>query len=192
MNRPAGEPWSGITAQVTCAVTPQQCKAAGHSFFIFYIHSAITALNGIPALRDRFAGNTVIRHPQIDPAVTVARHDGTFAFVRLPFSGALNRFTEEAVPLLAEARSSTGLVPTETRSDLAHFSVAPWLPFTGISHARRFTPDYSIPIISIGGLQQQGNSGRLPAALHAHRALVTEQQCAQWFALFEKGLALLN
>lgn len=182
------DPRLNITATVSCPVSPQQCRTAGLSFFVYYIHAAAFAANELPSLRTRLQNGIPVCLPSVDPAVTVARDDGSFAFCRLSYNPCLHRFAALAEPLLEEARQSRGLEPTERSPAVIHFSVAPWLPFSAIAHAGSLDPAPSIPIIAIGARTGNGASAVLPASLQAHSALVSWENAAAWFHLFGKRL----
>jgi len=65
--------------------------------------------------------------------------------------------------------------------DVIHFSVVPWLNFTGIGHPRDRNLLYSVPKIVIGKCIEQGSRWSLPVALSAHHGLVDGLHAARFF-----------
>lgn len=63
-----------------------------------------------------------------------------------------------------------GLFTSENdrRADVVHFSAIPWIPFTGLTHARNFAFRDSAVKISTGKIEFKDGAFLMPLACYAH------------------------
>ncbi len=194
------EPFHGMTVTINCDQALAYCREQQQSFFLFYLHRALRAVNQTEALRLRIepdaAGRPtqVVDYQRIHVNCTVARADHSFGFCAINYHPDFAQFAIQAQAAMAQVKASTGLClsPTE-RTDVVHFSAIPWLNFTALSHARPQLQtgicSDSVPKISVGKLSQQadGKTG-MPVALFAHHGLADAYHFAQFYECLEQGL----
>lgn len=184
------EPFFGIVADVDAAPALARAKALGLSFFQVYLHAALTAVNRVENLRCRIENGQVYQYDQINASPTLGRPDHTFGFGFVPYHPNLHKF---GVGLAAEAeavRQSTGLRlgPETARLDVIHFSAMPWVPFTGLTHARSFSHPDSVPKISVGQLRPDGNRQLMPVAVNVHHGLADGYHVGLFLEAFQQEL----
>lgn len=97
-------------------------------------------------------------------------------------------FSEHAKAIMAEVRSSTGLIPAVSGENVIHYSSIPWLNFTSLSHARSFSFKDSCPKISFGKMMEQNGIKQMPISIHVHHALMDGFHVAQFVERFQELL----
>ena len=74
------EPFWGLTFDLDCSIAYSLCKENGFSFFLYYLHKALVAVNAVEPLKYRIRGEEVIICDVIDGSSTIKREDHTFDF----------------------------------------------------------------------------------------------------------------
>jgi chloramphenicol O-acetyltransferase type A len=74
------EPFWGVTVQVNCTRAYSTSKALGCSFFVYYLHKTLMAVNQIDAFRYRVEGDRVAVYDRIHGSATIGREDGRLDF----------------------------------------------------------------------------------------------------------------
>ena len=74
------EPFFGITTTIDCSKAYETAKESGISFFVYYLHQTIIAVNTIESFRYRISGEEIFVYNQIDVSATISRQDNTFGF----------------------------------------------------------------------------------------------------------------
>ena len=80
------EPFFGIVTEVDCTKAYLISKKQKQSFFAYYLHKSICAINQVEEMRYRLIDEEIIIHNQIHASTTIGREDGTFAFTFVPFN----------------------------------------------------------------------------------------------------------
>ncbi len=168
------EPFFGIVTEIDCTTAYQYCKQNRISFFSYYLHKSLLAVNSVEEFRYRIVDNKIAIYDKIHAAVTIGRDDGTFAFTFVEFISNFNDFNKNLQSAIDKVRKSTGLYMYEdkTRKDVIHFSSTPWIKFTGLSHARKFDKENSTPIIVFGKTTKENDKMTMPIAVNVHHALM--------------------
>jgi chloramphenicol O-acetyltransferase type A len=88
---------------------------------------------------------------------------------------------------MAAARSSTGLglEASGVGHDVIHFSAMPWISFTGLTHARHFVLQDSMPKISVGKCFEQNGKLLMPVATYVHHGLADGYHVHQFLQTLE-------
>lgn len=176
------EPFYGATVEVNCTGAYRICKHLGHSFFLYYLHKTLIAVNRIEALCYRQEGAKVFEYDTINASATINRPDGTFGFSNIKFHDDFRTFQEEGRKEVDRVRSEVTLNPDITGQDVIHFSALPWLRFTSLSHARNFgRGDDSVPKISFGKLAETNGIKSMPVSIHVNHALVDGSDLGAFF-----------
>ena len=168
------EPFFGATVKIDCTNAYIKSKELGTSFFIYYLHKTLVAVNSNEPFRYRILEDKIYIYDRIDASATIARADGTFGFSLIHYSPDFNIFKETAIREIERIQNSTGLFTGKSESDnVIHFSAIPWLEFTSLSHARSFTVPDSCPKISFGKMTVSKNGKRtMPMSIHVHHGLM--------------------
>lgn len=84
------EPFYGITTTIDCTKAYTKAKAIGVSFFSYYLHKTLSAVNAVENFRYRIIEDEVYVFDVIDASATVMREDKTFGFSYMPFTSLSN------------------------------------------------------------------------------------------------------
>jgi chloramphenicol O-acetyltransferase type A len=184
------QPFFGLCTDVdVSAVYEQSRKGPVSSFFLTCLYLSIKASNEIEPFRFRLRDKGVLVHDRIHGSSTIARDDGTFGFGYFEYQPDFQRFMAAAAGILTRVREESGdLGPRPDRDDLIHYSVIPWVSFSGLLHARRIPSDDSIPKIVFGKHHLRDGSRRLPISIEAHHALMDGLEVGQFLERFQELL----
>ena len=182
------EPFFGITVSIDCTTAYTRSKALNTSFFIYYLHKTLLAINVIECFRYRIENNHVCLHDRIDASATISRSDGTFGFSLIEFNPDYFIFEQTAKKEIERIQNTVGLFTREFKNDnVIHFSAIPWLDFTSLSHARNMSFQDSCPKISFGKMQLSENGKRtMPLSIHVHHGLIDGLHVGQMVDYFQE------
>jgi chloramphenicol O-acetyltransferase type A len=185
------EPFYGITVKLDCTSAYQQCKTRGFSFYNYYLHKTLAAVNAIPNFKYRIVGDDVFIYDRIDASTTVLREDLTFGFSDIKFIPDFKDFDKAACIESQRVKNSSGLFTFSTGdpNPVIHFSALPWIDFTSVSQATNFKSADSCPKISVGKLVDEVGKKLMSFSLHVHHGLVDGYHIGLFF---DKLQALLN
>jgi chloramphenicol O-acetyltransferase type A len=181
------EPFFGVTIEIDCTKAYQTAKARNTSFFIYYLHQTLVAVNAIENFRYRISDDAVFVYDSIDGSATISRKDGTFGFSLIKYHADFNIFEQIARTEIERIQNTTGLFTrTFDETNLIHFSAIPWLNFTSLSHARNYTFPDSCPKISFGKMTLAENGKRtMPMSIHVHHGLMDGSHVGQFADYFQ-------
>lgn len=166
------EPFFGICVDIDCTKAYQRAKELETSFFLYYLHKALAAANGITAFRYRIADGQVWEYDKVNASPTINRPDNTFGFSYMDYYEDFREFEAAARIEIDRVRNGKGLLPAVSGENVIHFSSLPWFSFTALSHARCFSFADSCPKISFGKIKEQHGRKIMPISLHVHHALM--------------------
>jgi len=179
------EPFFGVTITVDCTKSYEKAKEMGVSFFTYYLHKTLVAVNSIEPFRYRIIDNEVYIFDRIDVSSTILREDKTFGFSQIEYSKDLNQFAENTKNEITRIQSTTGLFTREYSENLIHFSALPWINFTSFSHARSFTWPDSCPKISFGKMMEENGKKTMSMSIHVHHGLIDGYHVGEFVELFQ-------
>lgn len=184
------EPFFGIVAEVDCTAAYKKSKEICESFFLYYLHKSISAANQIEEFRYRLEGDVLVCYDTINPSSTIGRPDGTFGYSFIEFRRDFKDFVEIAEIEIKAVQNSKGLRLNYNgmRTDVIHYSSIPWIKFTGLTHARSFRMNDSVPKISFGKLYEVDNKKMMPIAVNVHHGLADGLHVGKYFELFQELL----
>jgi chloramphenicol O-acetyltransferase type A len=166
------EPFFGITTPIDCTIAYQKSKELGVSFFTYYLHKTLIAVNAFECFRYRIIDNEVYIYDTIDASATVLREDKTFGFSLIEYNDDLLKFEENTKNEIQRIQNTTGLFTRDFDINLIHFSALPWINFCSFSHARSFTFPDSCPKISYGKMTEENGKRTMPISIHVHHGLM--------------------
>jgi chloramphenicol O-acetyltransferase type A len=182
------EPFFGATVEIDCTTAYANSKKLDSSFFIYYLHKTLVAVNTIEPFRYRISDDKIYINDRIDASATIGRPDGTFGFSLIEYNRSFDIFKANALAEIERIQTTTGLFTRSFESDnVIHFSAIPWLNFTSLSHARSFTTPDSCPKISFGKMMAAENDKRtMSMSIHVHHGLIDGLQLGSFVDYFQE------
>jgi chloramphenicol O-acetyltransferase type A len=181
------EPFYGLNTEIDCTKAYLFCKETNNSFFAWYLHKSLLAVNGIEEFRLRIVDKQVVLFDGIHASTTIGREDGTFGVTFVPFSKDFETFRLSLNEEIAGVKNSTGmrLNAHAQRCDVIHYSSIPWVKFTGLTHPRRYGNDESEPKISFGKIYLKDGKWFMPVSVYVHHGLADGYHIAKYLDLFQ-------
>ena len=182
------EPFFGATVKIDCTKAYKAAKALDTSFFIYYLHKTLIAVNTIESFRYRILENQIFIHDQINGSATIGREDGTFGFSLIQYNADFTVFEKIARAEIERIQNTTGLFTRPFEQDNAiHFSSIPWLNFTSLSHARNYGFPDSCPKISFGKMMVAKNGKKtMSLSVHVHHGLMDGLHLGKFVDYFQE------
>ena len=182
------EPFFGATVEIDCTKAYQTAKSLNVSFFIYYLHKTLVAVNTIENFKYRISEDKIYINNRVDASATIGREDGTFGFSLIEYDPDLKVFEQTASAEIERIQNTTGLFTREFNDDnVIHFSAIPWLNFTSLSHARSFTYPDSCPKISFGKMITSETGKRtISMAVFVHHGLMDGLHLGQFVDYFQE------
>lgn len=180
------EPFFGITTTIDCTKAYEKSKELGVSFFVYYLHMTLLAVNKIENFRYRILNDEIYIYDQIDASATIMRADNTFGFSLMTYSENLVVFNENATQEIARIQTTTGLFTRDFAENLIHFSALPWVNFTALTHARSFTFPDSCPKISFGKMIDDNGKKSMAISINVHHGLMDGFHVSQFLDYFQE------
>jgi chloramphenicol O-acetyltransferase type A len=181
------EPFFGVTTTIDCTKAYEKAKALNVSFFTYYLHKTLLAVNTIENFRYRIVNDNIYIYDQIDASATIMREDKTFGFSLIEFASDIAPFAEITATEIERIQNTTGLFTRDfNEPNLIHFSSLPWVNFTSLSHARSFTFPDSCPKISFGKMMEEEGKKTMAMSIHVHHGLVDGYHVGLFLEEFER------
>jgi chloramphenicol O-acetyltransferase type A len=180
------EPFFGVTLTVDCTKVYEKAKDLNVSFFTYYLHKTLMAVNSIEPFRYRIIENEIYIYERIDASATIMREDKTFGFSQIEYAEDVNKFAEITTKEIARIQTTKGLFTREFSENLIHFSALPWINFTSFSHARSFTWPDSCPKISFGKMMEENGKKTMAMSIHVHHGLMDGYHVGEFVKLFQE------
>ena len=165
-----GEPFWGINFSVDISGVREFADDSRISLFTCLLYGIMKAANAQENFRYRIEENDIVLYDRIHPSFTVAREDRSFCFAFTEYTENFQVFAENLAKEIARVKKMKGLFTSENdrRADVVHFSAIPWIPFTGLTHARNFAFRDSAVKISTGKIEFKDGAFLMPLACYAH------------------------
>lgn len=179
------EPFFGVTITIDCTKAYQKAADLGISFFTYYLHKTLLAVNQSEPFRYRIIEDDVYIFDRIDASATILREDKTFGFSLNEFDENLNKFAEITKKEITRIQNTTGLITRDFDINLIHFSALPWINFTSFSHARSFSWPDSCPKISFGKMMDENGTKTMAMSIHVHHGLMDGYHVGEFVELFQ-------
>jgi chloramphenicol O-acetyltransferase type A len=158
-------------------------------FSIASLFISLKVVNEYDPFRYRIRNDDVMIYDCIHGGQTVLNPDKTFSFCYFEYYDDFNRFKKNAQFVLEKHRENKGkLDPRTDQDDLIHYSTLPWIKFTSISHARKFSRRDSIPKIVFGKYFKVGDTFKMPFSIEVHHALIDGYHVAKYLEQFQDYL----
>lgn len=180
------EPFYGVVVDIDCTAAHHFAKTNGISFFLYYLHKSLSAVNSFDPFKYRIYGDDVMLYDQINAGPTIGRSNGTFGFSYMDYHPSFEKFMIGAKKEIDRVQSTTTLFAPKLDDDIVHYSSMPWIKFTSLSHARSFLFPDSCPKISFGKMTENNGKKAMPVSIHVHHALVDGLHVGQYIDRFQE------
>jgi len=182
------EPFYGIVSEIDCTHAYRAVKDNNYSFFAWYMHKSLIAVNGIEEFRYRIHNEEVFVYDVVHAGSTIGREDGTFAFSFVEYSEDFQTFQSALKQEIELVQRSVGLrLESDSHGDnIIHYSSLPWSTFTGLTHPRNYKIEDSCPKITFGKIFPRGDRMIMPVAVYVHHALMDGYHIAKHLEMFQK------
>lgn len=179
------EPFFGITTTIDCTIAYQKSKELGVTFFTYYLHKTLTAVNAIEPFKYRIINDDVYIFDEIDVSATVFRDDKTFGFSYMNYVENIHEFAKIVALEIERIQNTDGLFTRLFPENLIHFSALPWINFDSFSHARSFSFADSCPKISFGKMMDENGKKTMSMSVHVHHGLMDGYHVGEFVNLFQ-------
>lgn len=133
--------WYSITTEIDCTEASVAARAAGRSFFLYYLYAVLRSANEVDELRFRIdKDGQVIFHDRVDIISPIAVPGKTFYTVRIPYHEDFERFYSEAYELITNIPEDGDPYNAEKKLaeqgdyDVVHLSAVPKMYFTATTY----------------------------------------------------------
>lgn len=183
-------PYFGFTTEVDCTNAYDFAKANQISFFAYYMHKSMVAVNTVDELKLRIVDNQIALYDTIHAGTTIGRQDDTFGFAFIPFSENFEVFNTEMQREISEVQNSKGirLNNGELGKDLIRHSTIPWNSFSAILHPTPLDKTESVPKITFGKFSIKNGRKYLPVSVEAHHGLADGLHLSKYLEEFQRQL----
>ena len=184
------EPFFGFTVSIDCTLAYKMAQQKGQSFFLYYLYQSLKAANTIENFRYRLIDGQVYLFERTHASPTISRPNGTFGFAHITYSQNEKEFYAGALNEIKRVQQSTRLMPAVSSENTIHFSAIPWVNFTSLSHARRFSYPDSSPKISFGKMTENNGIKTMPVSIHVHHGLMDGYHVGLFIDTFQQLMNL--
>ncbi len=184
------DPYWSLTTALDCAHARRTAKQAGESFFLRYLHASLVAANRVEELRLRIVDGRVACFDRIHGSATVLRPDETFGCCFIEFFDDFATFAREADKSIEHTRARSGMcIDQNERADQIFYSSIPWHHFTGLTYSKSLRSQDSIPRITFGKAEMNGEKLMLPVSIQVHHGLADGLHVARFLEQFQQVLS---
>ena len=135
--------WISVATEIDCTEARAAAKAAGRSFFLYYLYAVLRAVNEIREFRYRTdSRGNVIWHDTVDVISPIAVPGRTFYTVRIPYHADFERFYAEAraivtdIPQDGDPYGAEKVLQAQGDYDVFLLSATPDLYFNSLTYAQ--------------------------------------------------------
>ena len=188
--------WYSITTEIDCTEASLAARAAGRSFFLYYLYAVLRSANEVDELRFRKDKNgQVVFHDRVDIISPIAVPGKTFYTIRIPYHEDFNRFYAEAYALITNIPEDGDPYGAEKHLaqqgdyDVVHLSAVPKMYFTSTTYTLAEAGNAcSHPLMTAG--KTVTREGRLvfPLSIYVDHSFVDGSHLASFFGKIEEYL----
>lgn len=188
--RQMGYPYVGVTVDADVTRLRRRARQTGESFFLLLLYAAGRAANRVEQLRERIAGDGIVRYARCPTSHTVMKPDGTYAYCEadpfLPWAD----FAQRTAARQEAAKHAGGLEEESDVQSLIFISCLPWVRYTALIQPVPFPAD-SNPRITWGQYREEGGRVLVPVSLLAHHALVDGKHLGDFYQALAQEISAL-
>ncbi len=192
--------WYSVTTEIDCTEASVAARAAGHSFFLYYLYAVLRSANEVDELRYRIDKNgQVIFHDRVDIISPIAVPGKTFYTVRIPYCEDFARFYAGAYAMITDIPEDGDPYGAEKELalqgdyDVVHLSAVPKMYFTSTTYTLAEAGNAChYPLMTSG--KAVTREGRLvfPLSIYVNHAFVDGSHLASFFRKIEEYLRKIS
>lgn len=175
-------------------------KAAGRSFFLYYLYAVLRAVNEIREFRYRTdSRGNVIWHDTVDVISPIAVPGRTFYTVRIPYHADFERFYAEAraivtdIPQDGDPYGAEKVLQAQGDYDVFLLSATPDLYFTSLTYAQGAPGQPTeYPLMNAGKAVMREGRLVMPLSIFVNHAFVDGAHISRFFKLVEECLKRIS
>ncbi|MCF7930362.1 MAG: hypothetical protein K9L02_02505 [Acholeplasmataceae bacterium] len=162
-----------ITVPLDVTQFVKKIKSQKLSFYLSFIHLAMTEMNLIENFRYRIINDDVYLFDETHPSFTdVIEGTELFKFVTSNMDDDLLTFIRKAKQKSLDQGHHFLDVNEEERFDVVYITTFPWASYTQVSHAHNIDKTDSIPKIAWGKFEEVNGKLIMPFSIEVHHGLV--------------------
>lgn len=181
-------PFYGVTVNVNVTQVYKKSKAKKSSFFVYYLHACLKALNSVENFKYRIQGDKIAICNTIHASATIARKDHTFGFSFIHFDDDLDIFNQNFLKEKERIENSKELFPPINSNECIYCSALPWFSFTSQIEPESGQKNDSIPRLAFGKIFTEDNQLKMPVAITVNHALVDGYHLGLFFKEYQRQL----
>ncbi|QIL46632.1 chloramphenicol acetyltransferase [Vagococcus coleopterorum] len=185
-------PFYCITADVDVTNLKEYCKNQNISFYYALVYLATDALNNTENFRYKIQGDNVILYDELIPSFTdLEPGSDLYKGVTLKKVGDIKEFCHAAS---VESNQQTEYFPNIPfpLDQLIHFSMVPWINFTGFKNQFYIDKDDSIPKVTFGKYINKEGRLQMPLNIEVNHRLVDGIHLGKFFNDLQMRIADLS
>lgn len=182
-------PMFSITVSLDVTKLYQAVKEKHTSFYLSFMHLAMTVINEVDAFKYRFDGDTPVIFDTIHPSFTdLIPNTERFKIVTIDYVNNRDQFIKEAKKTSDNQGNTFIDLSKEARMDLVYISTFPWATFTQITHADNPNSKDAVPRLTWGKYQEINGTKWMPLSIEAHHAFVDGYHVGKFIQLLQEAL----
>lgn len=187
-------PTISITSEVECEGAKARAKAAGESFFLYYLYAVLRAAKEIPEFRFRIdAEKRVVYYDTIDMLTPIKIKDnGKFFTVRLSWNEDFHVFYKKAKEIISNIDPDGNPYDAEKNGeellDVILLSATPDLYFTSLTCTQEHRHGSNYPLMNAGKAVMREGKLVMPIAITIHHGFVDGHHLSLFFKKIEEFL----
>lgn len=188
-------PTISITSEVECGGAKARAKAAGKSFFLYYVYAVLRAVNEIPEFRYRIdAEGRVVYFDTVDMLSPIkVKENGRFFTVRFPWHEDFEIFYVEAKAIIGAIDPNGEPYTAEQKGgkellDVMLLSATPDLYFTSLTCTQEHRHGSNYPLMNAGKAIVREGKLIMPIAMTIHHGFVDGHHLSLFYKKVEEWL----
>lgn len=188
-------PTISITSEVECGGAKARAKAAGKSFFLYYVYAVLRAVNEIPEFRYRIdAEGRVVYFDTVDMLSPIkVKENGRFFTVRFPWHEDFETFYAEAKAIIGAIDPNGEPYTAEQKGgkellDVMLLSATPDLYFTSLTCTQEHRHGSNYPLMNAGKAIVREGKLIMPIAMTIHHGFVDGHHLSLFYKKVEEWL----
>ena len=193
-------PWISVATEIDCTEARAAAKAAGRSFFLYYLYAIVRSVNEIPEFRYRTdSRGQVVYHDTVDVISPIAVPGRTFHTVRIPYHADFGHFYDEAraivtcIPQDGDPYGAEKVIQAQGDYDVFLLSTTPELYFTALTYAQSAPGQPTeYPLMNAGKAVLREGRLVMPLSIFVNHAYVDGAHISRFFSLVAEHLKRIS
>lgn len=192
--------WISVATEIDCTEARTAAKAAGRSFFLYYLYAVLRAVNEIREFRYRTdSRGEVVWYDTVDILSPIAVPGRTFYTVRIPYHADFERFYAEARAIVTDFPADDDPYATvkevlaQGDYDVILLSATPELYFTSMTYTQFAPGDPTrYPLMNAGKAVMREGRLVMPLSIFVNHAFVDGAHISRFFRLVAEYLQQIS